>query len=332
MKHLLLALFGLLASLAVAPSTARAHEVRPGYLELREIEAGLFATTWKVPAVGDYRLAIEPKFPAFCRAVGETMTAQADDAFIERGRIRCLRSLAGAPIEIRGLKATQTDVLVRIESVDGAVETGRAIPSQPEFIVPAQPSYIALFWSYSQLGIDHILTGVDHLFFVLCLVLLVRSVRKLVATITAFTIAHTITLAAATLGFVHVPAAPVEATIALSIVFLASELLRDPANRSTITEGYPWVVAFSFGLLHGLGFAGALAEIGLPHGEIPLSLLAFNVGVECGQLAFIAALLSAGYLALRLLPRTAIWAFRAAAYGIGCTASFWIFERLAAAT
>jgi hydrogenase/urease accessory protein HupE len=331
MKHLVV-LLALLASLTLAPSMAGAHEVRPGYLELRESEPGLFATTWKVPALGDYRLAIEPVLPAFCRSVGETMTAQADSAFIERGRIRCLQNLAGARIEIRGLEATLTDVLVRIESVDGAVETGRLTPSQPEFIVPAQPSRITVIWTYFQLGVEHILTGVDHLLFVLCLVLLVRSVRKLLATVTAFTIAHSITLAAATLGFVHVPAPPVEATIALSIVFLASELLRTSANRSTITQGYPWVVAFSFGLLHGLGFAGALAQIGLPQGEIPLALFSFNVGVECGQLAFIAAVLSVGYLARILLPRTPAWALRAAAYGIGCTASFWVFERLATAT
>jgi hydrogenase/urease accessory protein HupE len=328
----LVVLLSLLASLAAAPPTAGAHEVRPGYLELRETESSLFATTWKVPALGDYRLAIEPIFPAFCRKVGETMTAQADNAFIERGRIQCLQSLAGASIEIRGLKATQTDVLVRIESVDGKVETGRLTPSQPGFIVPAQPSRLTVLWTYFQLGVEHILTGVDHLLFVLCLVLLVRTVRKLLATVTAFTIAHSITLAAATLGFVHVPAPPVEASIALSIVFLASELLRDPANRSTITQGYPWLVAFSFGLLHGLGFAGALAEIGLPQGEIPLSLFSFNLGVECGQLAFIAAVLSVGYLARILLPRTPTWALRAAAYGIGCTASCWVFERLAAAT
>jgi hydrogenase/urease accessory protein HupE len=330
MKRLVV-LFGLLASLAAAPSTARAHEVRPGYLELRETEPGLFAMTWKVPALGEYRLAIEPMFPAFCRTIGETMTAQVDSAFVERGRIQCLKSLAGAPIVIRGLEATQTDVLVRIETVYGAVETGRVTPSRPEFIVPALPSRLTVLWTYFQLGVEHILTGVDHLLFVLCLVLLVPTVRKLVATVTAFTIAHSITLAAATLGFVHVPATPVEATIALSIVFLASELLRDPANRSTITQGYPWMVAFSFGLLHGLGFAGALAEIGLPQGEIPSSLFAFNLGVECGQLAFIAAVLSVGYLARRLLPRTPAWAFRTVAYGIGCTASFWIFERLAAA-
>jgi len=331
-KRLVVLLLALLASFALAPLTAGAHEVRPGYLELHETEPGLFVTTWKVPALGDFRLAIKPVFPGFCRAVGETLRAQADSAFIERGRIQCLQSLAGAPIVIRGLEATQTDVLVRIESADGAVETARLTPSQPEFIVPAQPSRFAVFWTYFQLGVEHILTGVDHLLFVLCLVLLVRTVRTLLATVTAFTIAHSITLAAATLGFVHVPAAPVEATIALSIVFLASELLRDPANRSTITKGYPWVVAFSFGLLHGLGFAGALAEIGLPQGEIPLSLFSFNVGVECGQLAFIATVLSVGYLARTLLPRTPAWALRAAAYGIGCTASYWVFERLATAT
>jgi hydrogenase/urease accessory protein HupE len=330
MKRLVV-LLSLLASLALVPPTAGAHEVRPGYLELRESQPGLFVTTWKIPALGDYRLAIEPVFPAFCRAVGEIITVQSDNAFVERGQIRCLQALAGARIEIRGLGATQTDVLVQIESVDGAVETARLTPSQPNFIVPAQPSRFAVLWTYFRLGVEHILTGVDHLLFVLCLVLLVRTVRKLLATVTAFTIAHSITLAAAALGFVHAPRPPVEATIALSIVFLARELLRDSANRSTITQGYPWLVAFSFGLLHGLGFAGALAEIGLPQGEIPLALFSFNVGVESGQLAFIAAVLSVGYLARILLPRTRAWAVRAAAYGIGCTASLWVFERLAAA-
>ena len=156
-----------------------------------------------------------------------------------------------------------------------------------------------------QLGVEHILTGVDHLLFVLCLILLVPDIRKLLLTVTAFTIAHSITLAAASLGFVNVPTAPVEATIALSIVFLASELLRDPHQRSDITQTYPWLVAFSFGLLHGLGFAGALAEIGLPHGQIPLALFSFNVGVELGQLAFIAAVLSATYLSRTVVMRPA---------------------------
>ena len=321
----------ILGLLIFLPSWVHAHEVRPGYLELRESQPGLFSTTWKVPARGDYRLAIQPSYPEFCRQIGEPMTAQADSAFIERGRIRCDKPLAGSRIFVRGLEATQTDVLVRIDGTDGAVETERLTPSQPDFIVPANPSRLAVFWTYFQLGVEHILTGVDHLLFVLCLVLLVRDVRMLLATVTAFTVAHSITLAAATLGFVNVRSAPVEATITLSIVFLASELLRDPAQRSDITQYYPWLVAFSFGLLHGLGFAGALAEVGLPHGEIPLALFSFNVGVECGQLAFIAAVLSVIYLGRLALRQSPVWAPRVAAYAIGCIASYWVFERLAAA-
>jgi hydrogenase/urease accessory protein HupE len=313
------------------PSLAYAHEVRPGYLELRESESGVFSTTWKVPARGDYRLAIQPSYPEFCRQIGEPMTTQADSAFIERGRIRCDRPLAGSRILIRGLEATQTDVLVRVEGADGAVETERLTPAQPGFNVPARPSRLAVLWTYFQLGVEHILTGVDHLLFVLCLVLLVRDVRMLLATVTAFTVAHSITLAAATLGLVIVRSAPVEATIALSIVFLASELLRDPAQRSDITQYYPWLVAFSFGLLHGVGFAGALSEVGLPHGEIPLALFSFNVGVECGQLAFIATALSVIYLGRCALQNSPVWAPRVAAYAVGCIASYWVFERLAAA-
>ena len=206
----------ILVGLIFLPSWVHAHEVRPGYLELRESQPGLFSTTWKVPARGDYRLAIQPYYPEFCRQIREPMTAQADGAFIERGRIRCDKPLAGSRIFVHGLEATQTDVLVRIEGTDGAVETEHLTPSQPGFIVPANPSRLAVFWTYFQLGVEHILTGVDHLLFVLCLVLLVRDIRMLLATVTAFTVAHSITLAAATLGFVNVRSAPVEATIALT--------------------------------------------------------------------------------------------------------------------
>jgi hydrogenase/urease accessory protein HupE len=319
----------LLALFILAPSFTLAHEVRPGYLELRETVPGVFATTWKVSARGEFRLAIEPAFPEFCHPMGEPFVSQADGAFIERGRIRCERSLASDRILIRGLPATQTDVLVRIEMIDGAVETERLTPSHPDFVVVAKPSRLMILSTYSQLGVEHILTGIDHLLFVLCFVLLVPDIRRLLLTVTAFTVAHSITLAAATLGIVRVPAAPVEATIALSIVFLASELLRDPAKRSDVSQNYPWLIAFCFGLLHGLGFAGALAEIGLPYGEIPLALFAFNVGVEFGQLAFIAAVLSTIYLARIFLSRTPSWAPRVADYAIGCTASYWVYARLA---
>jgi len=318
------------AILAVRP--AGAHEVRPGYLDLTETSANLFDMTWKVPALGAFHLAIEPRFPGFCHIVGEPIAIETEGAFLERGRLRCDRGLGGSTIEVQGLDATVTNVLVRVAFSEGTVQTALLSARAPGFTVAVKPNPLQVFKVYVQLGVEHILTGVDHLLFVLCLILLVRGIRKLLATVTAFTVAHSITLAAATLGLVNVPAAPVEASIALSIVFLASELLRAPTVRSDVTRSYPWLVAFSFGLLHGLGFAGALAEIGLPHGEIPLALFSFNVGVELGQLAFIAAVLLLNHVARRLVQSMPNWAPRAAAYAIGCTAAYWVFERLAAAT
>lgn len=320
-----------IALLALFGASAVAHEVRPGFLELRETSPGEFATTWKVPAIGAMRLAIEPDYPSFCRAIGEPVTSFVDDAFVQRGRLRCDEPLAGAELAIFGLPATQTDVLVRIATGEG-VETGRATPSRPSFVVPNQPSALAVLQTYCALGVEHILGGIDHLLFVLGLVLLARDLRKLLWTVTAFTLAHSITLAAATLGWVKVPSAPVEAAIALSIVFLACELLREPADRSDLAHRYPWLIAFSFGLLHGFGFAGALEEVGLPRGEIPLALFAFNLGVELGQLAFVALVLAVGFLLARCAPqRTAVLAARAAAYGIGGVAAYWTIERVAAA-
>ena len=212
------------------------------------------------------------------------------------------------------------------------MRSARLTPVQPE-LHGAGPAGASAWCcaTYVGLGVEHILSGIDHLLFVLCLLLLVRGVRKLLATVTAFTLAHSITLAAATLGFVRVPAAPVEATIALSIVFLASELVRGEAGRSAVTRSYPWLVAFSFGLLHGLGFAGALAEVGLPQGEIPLALL----GVQCRCRAGAARLhrrrAVAGAHRARLPLRRPGWAPSAAGYAIGSMAAFWVFARLAAA-
>jgi len=324
-------LYGLLAALLLPAQALSAHEVRPGFLELRETAANAFLMTWKVPALGEYRLGITPRLPESCHVIGEPTSVQAGGAFIEHARVNCDRGLEGQTIAIDRLDATLTDVLVRIESVDGSVRSARLTPSSPSFIVPVQPGPLMVVRDYVGLGIEHILFGIDHLLFVLCLLLLVRGVRKLLTTVTAFTLAHSITLAAATLGFIRVPAAPVEATIALSIVFLASELVRGEAGRSAVTRTYPWLIAFSFGLLHGLGFAGALAEVGLPQREIPLALFAFNVGVELGQLAFVTAVLSLVRFA-RIVPlRLPAWAPGAAGYAIGSVAAFWVFARLAAA-
>ena len=324
-------LYGLLAALLLPAQALSAHEVRPGFLELRETAANAFLMTWKVPALGEYRLGITPRLPESCHVIGEPTSVQAGGAFIEHARVNCDRGLEGQTIAIDRLDATLTDVLVRIESVDGSVRSARLTPSSPSFIVPVQPGPLMVVRDYVGLGIEHILFGIDHLLFVLCLLLLVRGVRKLLTTVTAFTLAHSITLAAATLGFIRVPAAPVEATIALSIVFLASELVRGEAGRSAVTRTYPWLIAFSFGLLHGLGFAGALAEVGLPQREIPLALFAFNVGGELGQLAFVTAVLSLVRFA-RIVPlRLPAWAPGAAGYAIGSVAAFWVFARLAAA-
>jgi hydrogenase/urease accessory protein HupE len=209
------------------------------------------------------------------------------------------------------------------------------LPDNPRFTVKAQAGTAEVAWSYLVLGVEHILGGVDHLLFVLALLLLVRGVGRLVATVTAFTVAHSITLGAATLGWVHVPSAPVEATIALSIVFLASALARrhaprDHAAQDDLTGRFPWVVAFSFGLLHGFGFAGALTEIGVPQHAVPLALLFFNVGVELGQLAFVAAVLALGWLLRRVWRGEPVWWPSAAAYGIGSVAALWLIERTVA--
>ena len=318
--------------LVLCAAGANAHEVRPGFLELREVAAHEFLMTWKVPALGALHLGIEPRLPGSCQPVTAPISLEADGAFIEHSHVRCEGGLAGQTIAIDGLDATLTDVLVRVETTNGGVSTARLTPSSPRFDVPVQPRALQVVRAYVGLGVEHILFGIDHLLFVFCLLLLVRRLRTLLTTITAFTLAHSITLALATLGFVHVSAAPVEATIALSIVFLASELAQGETGRSATTRKYPWLIAFSFGLLHGLGFAGALAEIGLPHGEIPLALFSFNVGVELGQLAFVLAVLSIGLLLRSARIVWPIWAPRAAAYAVGSTAACWVFTRIAAAT
>ena len=241
----------------------------------------------------------------------------------------CAGGITGRTIAIDGLNATMTDVLVRLERTDGTTQVTRLSPSEPSFVVQATPSALQVAGTYLSLGIEHILLGIDHLLFVLALLILVDGRRRLLWTITAFTIAHSLTLGAATLGFVNIPQTPVEAIIALSIVFVASEIVHARQGRPGLTQRWPWIVAFTFGLLHGFGFAGALTEIGLPAQAVPLALLFFNVGVEAGQLLFIAAVGVVIVVARRVaLPQPA-WAWRVPAYGIGAVAAFWSIERVA---
>jgi hydrogenase/urease accessory protein HupE len=326
-RGLLLVLTMVLA--ANMPGIAFGHEVRPAYLELRQTGADTWSVLWKVPALGDMRLSIHPQFPENCALATEPIALRAAGAHTERTTIACKGGLVGRAVGIDGLPATMTDVLVRSIRSDDSVQVARLTPSAPAFVFEAVPGSLQVARAYTVLGVEHILGGVDHLLFVLGLLLIVRNKWVLVKTITAFTVAHSVTLAAATLGWVHVAQPPVEAVIALSILFLASELAKLRHGRAGLIERYPWVVAFTFGLLHGFGFAGALREVGLPEGDIPLALFTFNVGVEIGQLVFVGTVLLALAALRNVLSRVPAWAHAVPAYGIGTMAAFWWLQRMA---
>jgi hypothetical protein len=324
-----------LALLLAFASAARADVFRPAYLELREAGEGRYDVLWKVPARGDEaRLAAYVRFPEGTAALSEPRGVFTGGAYVERWRVRREGGLVGQTVRIDGLVGGVTDVIVRVERRDGTTQTARLLPERPAFVVEAPAGRAAVAGSYLRLGVEHILRGVDHLLFVLALLLVVRGGVQIFATLTAFTLAHSLTLAAASLGFVRVPGPPVEACIALSIAFVAAEVVHGLRGRPGLTARAPWVVAFGFGLLHGLGFAGALAEVGLPARAIPLALLAFNVGVEIGQLAFVAAVLATSLLLLRARLRLRRpWPGATAyvpAYAIGALATFWLIERIAA--
>ncbi len=312
-------------------SGAWAHETRPAYLEINETAPARYDVLWRTPVLSGMQLPVELMFAEGTRNVIAPAVRELSDSLLERRVIEVPGGLPGKRIEFSGLQGTITDVLARVQLRDGTYSTTLIHPSQPWLEVTAARGWPAVAGAYLQHGIEHILLGYDHLLFVFALILIVRSTRVLVWTVTAFTLAHSITLALATLGFVHVSGPPVEATIALSILLLACEIVRLQRGESSFTARWPWLVAFSFGLLHGLGFASALAHIGLPHGDVPLALFAFNVGVELGQLAFIAVVLGLFALAkrIRLAASLERYARPAAPYAIGILASFWFFERLA---
>ncbi len=311
---------------------AIAHELRPAYLELRQLDDERYAVLWKVPARGDLRLALYPELREGTQPEGTPRIEQLENAFVERWTVRRTGGLTGTTLRIAGLDATVTDALVRIERLDGSTQVARLTPSSPAFVIEPVPGLAAVAGIYLGLGIEHILLGYDHLLFVLALMLLSSGRWALVKMITAFTVAHSITLALAVFGLWHVPQAPVEAVIALSIVLLASEIARGRGAQPSLTTTAPWLVAFGFGLLHGLGFAGALLAAGLPPGDVPLALVAFNVGVEIGQLLFIAVVIGVPITLVRLgiaaslgdRIRTLI------AYGIGTLSMVWFFVRVSA--
>jgi hypothetical protein len=308
-----------------------AHEVRPAYLELRQTGAETYDALWKVPARGEnMRLSLQVEFPSDTINLTTPRTSFANEASTERWSVRRPNGLTGGVIRIVGLAATMTDVLVRVEGLGGTSQVMRLTPSTPSFVVKAAPGALEVTRTYLTLGIEHIGFGIDHLLFVLALLIITNGTMRLIKTVTAFTVAHSITLALATLGFVHVPSKPVEATIALSIVFVAFEIVRRREGQNGISSRAPWIVAFTFGLLHGFGFAGALSEVGLPQNHIPSALFFFNVGVELGQIAFIAVVLGGIALVRRIPLRLPRWAELIPPYAIGSVAMFWVVQRVAA--
>lgn len=324
----------LLSLLALLVScNAIAHDARPAYLEIRQTSATRYHVLWRVPVMAGMRLPVALKLPESVRNVTDPAVRELSDSLVERRVIEAPDGLAGQRIEFPGLQGTIADVLVRIESADAQTTTSLVRGSQPwvDLAAPAA-SALSVFSAFVGHGIEHILFGYDHLLFVLALMLIVRSTKALVLTVTAFTLAHSITLALATLGVVHVPGPPVEAAIAFSIVLVAAEIVRLRGGQPSLTARWPWLIAFCFGLLHGFGFAGALSEIGLPRGDVPLALFAFNVGVESGQLAFIGGVLAVVAIVRKVHAADAVrhHAFGLAPYFIGSLAAFWFVERLAA--
>jgi hydrogenase/urease accessory protein HupE len=306
-----------------------AHELRPGFLEIRQTGAESYDVRFKVPARGDMRLGLYVRLPGECSNEEPPRTEHAGNALLEHLVVVCPGGLAERHVSIDGLAGTFTDVVVRVESANGSVQAARLTPDQPAFTVAAAATWLNTARTYFLLGVEHILLGVDHLLFVLALLLLVRNTWMLVKVITAFTVAHSITLAIAALGWAQIPQAPVEAVIALSIMFVAAETIGQKRNQSDLASKAPWVIAFAFGLLHGLGFGAALKEIGLPQSDVPLALLTFNLGVEAGQLLFVFAVLGLKALIDRLLTLKLPWARSVAGYGIGSLAAAWFVQRVA---
>ena len=319
-------LAALAAILLVTCVWLEAHELRPGFLELHETGPDTYALLWKKPSGGEVEIYIAPVLPKECRlaAAGQQLTP---GALTVRGTLTCPGGIQGKVIAFDGLDSTITDVIVRVRHADGRLESHLVKPTSPLVTLGERTTGWQRGSHYVRLGIEHILLGVDHLLFVLGLLLIVSDRWMLLKTVTAFTVAHSITLAIATLGYASAPLPPLNAAIALSILFLGPEIVRRWRGESSFTIRHPWVVAFAFGLLHGFGFASGLTTMGLPQAEIPMALLLFNVGVEIGQVLFVGLILGLER-AFRTLeiqwPRVAQ---ALPGYTVGSLGAYWTIQR-----
>ncbi len=303
---------------------AAAHPLAPSLLEIVEVEAGVYTVLWRTPALRASGVELEPVLPPRCQARGEAAGQREPSALVVRWTVDCgPEGLVGQVLSVRGLDASRTSALVRIESLAGRRSQALLRDAKSEFLVASETPTSRLALDYARLGFEHILLGSDHLLFVLGLLLLIRGRRPLVLAITSFTLGHSLTLALATFDLLRIPAGWVESGIALSLVFVAVELTRTADEAPTFLQARPWVASFSFGLLHGLGFAAVMRESGLPADEIPFALLTFNLGIELGQLAFVGVVLAL-IVGGRLRDRSPWSIDRIGAYAIGSLAVFWI--------
>jgi hydrogenase/urease accessory protein HupE len=313
----------------VISSLASAHEARPAYLELKETALGQYAVLWRTPVLAGMRLPVALALPDDVKNLSEPNVQELADSVVEHRTIDAgANGLAGKRIEFPGLQLTIADVLVRVEMLDGRKWTTIVHPSQPWVEIAASQSWAGVVGTYVLQGIRHILFGADHMLFVLGLLLIVKDRWMLLKTVTAFTVAHSVTLAIATLGCAEVPVVPLNAAIALSILFLGPEIVRSWRGETSFTIRHAWVVAFAFGLLHGFGFASALTSAGLPRHELPLALVSFNVGVELGQLGFIALVLALERSFRILEVRWPGWVEALPGYTVGSLGAFWMIQRV----
>jgi len=317
------------AAIALIASTAPAgaHEARPGFLELRETAPDTYSFLWKKPAGGEVEIYIAPVLPEECRLAGSGQRQLTPGALMVRGTLRCEGGIEGKTLAFDGLESTLTDVIVRLHHADGRLESHVLKPINPTVTLGARTSGWERSRGYLRLGVDHILLGVDHLLFVLGLLLIVSNRWMLLKTITSFTLAHSVTLAIATLGYASAPLPPLNAAIALSILFLGPEIVRRWRGETSFTIQHPWVVAFAFGLLHGFGFASGLTSMGLPQAEIPLALLLFNVGVEIGQVGFVATIILLERAFRTLEIRWPRFVEALPGYAVGSLGAYWTIQR-----
>ncbi len=322
---------GLAVALLLCALPAHAHPMAPALLELREIGEGRVEVHWKTSRFRASGADLRPELPARCTLIGEVVTTDEPSSRHQRWTVDCgSDGLVGESIGVAGLSENRIDALLRVEFANGRPFRSVLRARSPRVVIPEKARSADVVSAYARMGIEHILSGPDHLLFVFGLVLLASGLRQLLVMITSFTLAHSVTLSLAALGIVQFPTGPMEVLIAASVLALAVELARRQTGGALAPTGLPWMMAGGFGLLHGFGFAGALAEAGLPHGEIPLALFAFNLGIELGQLAFVVTVLAGLRLLGPLLQRLPPWTARVPIYGMGSLAAFWCFDRASA--